>query len=271
MPPITYHKTRGFYIEKYTRRKPMTEMHYHRSYELYYTVEGERDYFVGDHHFKLTKHDLLFIPSGMLHRTVGKGATRFLVYFNESFVSRFFEKETRERLLPEEPFVFSPKGKVSEQLHDAFAALLFDFNEQERAPKDANVIKLAGGLFRILLLIATEENTYSPPAEEDRLTSIVKYINANFSTIEKIEDVAAKFFISKYHLCHMFKARLGVSLVSYLNTIRIRTACKLLREGKGKMADISAACGFNSTSYFCKVFKDEKGVSPGNYLKSQED
>ena len=271
MPPITYHNTRGFYIEKYTRKKPMTEMHYHRVFELYYTVEGERDYFVGDQHFKLVKHDLLFIPSGVLHRTVGKGATRFLIYFSQSFMERFFAKETLKNLLPEKPFVFSPKGKCVEQLNEAFSALLFDFNEQERSKSKTDSIKLAGGLFKILLLIATEENSYTPPEKEDRLSGIIRYINANFATIEKIEDVAVKFFISKYHLCHLFKEHLGVSLISYLNTIRIRAACKLLREGKKKMADISTACGFNSTSYFCKVFKDEKGVSPGNYLKSQED
>jgi AraC-like DNA-binding protein len=271
MPSVIYQKTKGFYIEKYTRRQPMTDMHYHRAYELYYTVEGERDYYVGEHHFKLSKHDLLFIPSGMLHRTVGKGATRYLVYFSEHFFSRFFEKETALRLLPDTPFVFSPKNKVAEALQEAFAALLFDFNEQERSPEKADAIKLAGGLFRILLLISTEENIYEPPAVEDRLSLIVKHVNTNFATIEKIEQVAEKFFISKYHLCHLFKEHLGVSLVSYLNTLRIQASCKLLREGKMPMADIAAACGFHSTSYFCKVFKDEKGVSPGNYLKSQED
>ena len=270
MPSIIYHVTEDFHIEKYTNKKPMSDMHYHPAYELYYTVEGERDYFVGDHHFKLFKRDLLFIPSGMFHRTAGKGATRFLVYFTREFAEQYFKKELLDILLPEEPFVFSSRGRTAEHLQMVFSDLLLDFNDQKPEQETRDNLKLAGGLFQILYLIATEENQYVPSAERERLPHILKYINANFASIEKIEDVAARFFISKYHLCHMFKEHLGVSLVTYLNTIRIRASCKLLKEGVLSIAEIATACGFNSTSYFCKVFKDEKGVSPGNYLKKHE-
>ena len=122
----------------------------------------------------------------------------------------------------------------------------------------------------MLLTLATEENLHVPSAEQDRLSHVLRYINANFASIESLEELADKFFLSKYHLCHMFKQHLGVPLVTYLNTIRIRAACKLIKDGGLSTAEIAAACGFNSTSYFCKVFKDEKGVSPGKYLKQHE-
>ena len=267
MPAITYQKTPDFYIEKYTQRRPMTEMHYHKAYELYYTIEGERDYYVGDRHFKLNKHDLLFIPTAILHRTVGKGATRFLIYFTQEHVERFFAAEALARLLPNEPFVFRPKKATAQQMNEAFSALLAEQTEQE-SPDE---LKLSGWLFRILLLISTEENTYTPPPQEDRLSAIVRYVNTHFSSIEKIEDIAERFFISKYHLCHMFKKHLDVPLISYLNTIRIQAACKMLKKGDMKLSDVAEACGFNSTTYFCKVFKDEMGISPGKYCKLREE
>ena len=270
MPSIIYHPTRDFYIEKYMNKKPMSDMHHHTAYELYYAVEGERDYFVGDRHFKLTKHDLLFIPSGTLHRTAGKGATRFLVYFSRGFLERFFHSETLERILPDTPFVFSSEGKLAERIQGLLSDLLLEFNEQEKTGQKADELKLAGTLFHLLLTLVTEENLHVPSAEQDRLSEVLRYINANFATIEKLEEVADKFFISKYHLCHMFKAHLGVPMVAYLNTLRVQSACKLLKDGAFTIAEIAAACGFNSTSYFCKVFKDEKGVSPGKYLKQHE-
>ena len=269
MPAIHYHVTRDFYIEKYTNKKPMSDMHYHAAYELYYTVEGERDYFVGDRHFKLNKRDLLFIPSGTFHRTAGKGATRFLVYFSRGFAERFFQPEALDRLLPGEPFVFSSKGKMAEQIQSLLSDILLEFNEQEQHEEKRDELKLAGNLFRLLLLLATEENLYVP-SNENRLSQVLRYINANFSTIENLEEVASRFFVSKYHLCHMFKEHLGVSLVTYLNTIRVQAACKLLKDGNLSTAQVAEACGFNSTSYFCKVFKDEKGVPPGKYLKQHE-
>lgn len=273
MPSIIFHPTRDFYIEKYANKKPMTDMHYHVGYELYYPLEGEREYFVGDSHYKLARQDLLFIPSGMLHRTAGKGATRFLIYFSRSFVERFFRPDAINKLLPDAPFVFRAKDKTKERIQTLLADLLLAFNEQEHSKKEKEKddLRLAGGLFHLLLLLATEENLYVPSTEQDRLSQVVRYINTNFATIGSLEEVASKFFVSKFHLCHMFKEHLQVSLVTYLNTIRIRAACKLLKDGGLSTAEVAAACGFHSASYFCKVFKDEKGVSPGKYLKNHEE
>lgn len=271
MPSIFFHPTRDFYIEKHAKKTPMSDMHYHLGYELYYTIEGEREYFVGDSHFKLVKRDLLFVPSGMLHRTAGKGATRFLIYFSRSFAERFFRPEALDRLLPDEPFVFRSKGKTAERIQTLLSDLLLAFNEQEHSEKASDDLKLAGGLFHLLLTLATEENAYVPSGEQDRLSQIVRYINTNFATIASLDEIASKFFVSKFHLCHMFKEHLQVSLITYLNTIRIRAACKLLKDGGLSTAEVAAACGFHSASYFCKVFKDEKGVSPGKYLKNHED
>jgi two-component system response regulator YesN len=66
----------------------------------------------------------------------------------------------------------------------------------------------------------------------------------------------------------LFKNHLGVSFITYLNTIRIRAACEMLKSGKYKLAEIATRCGFNSIPYFCKVFKDEKGMSPTEYKKN---
>ena len=41
----------------------------------------------------------------------------------------------------------------------------------------------------------------------------------------------------------------------------------MIREGNSNMTDIATNCGFNSASYFCKVFKKEKGISPTEYRK----
>ena len=75
------------------------------------------------------------------------------------------------------------------------------------------------------------------------------------------------FFISKYHLCRYFRKNLGVSLVAYLNTAKISQACNMMKQGERNMSKIAMECGFNSSSYFCKVFKKERGISPTEYQK----
>ena len=56
--------------------------------------------------------------------------------------------------------------------------------------------------------------------------------------------------------------------MTYLNNIKIREACNMIKSGCNNMTEIAILCGFNSSSYFCKVFKKEKGISPTEFRKA---
>ena len=266
MSKISYVQTKNFYIERYTLRKPQPNMHYHHSYELYYILEGEREYFIGDTFFKAKKGDLVWVPANMLHRTDGRGATRILIYFKPEFISKYLQSPVIEKLLREEAFVFHADAANDKQLNILLNRLNAEYNKYDKQPEEADEMLLIGYLFQILFLIYSEENHYVSDAHEDsRMSKIIRYINENYAYISSMDEIADKFFISKYYLCRIFKESIGVSFVSYLNTIRIKAACELLRNEDMFLSGIAIRCGFNSTPYFCKVFKDEKGVSPSEY------
>ena len=92
-------------------------------------------------------------------------------------------------------------------------------------------------------------------------------MNENYAKINGIEEISENFFISKYHLCRMFSEKLGVSLITYLNNIKVQRAKELIRKGALGITEIALTVGFNSSSYFCKVFKAEMGISPTEYRK----
>ena len=268
MARISYVSTENFYIEKYTLKKPQANMHYHHSYELYYLIEGEREYFIGDMFFKIQKGDFVYVPGNMIHRTGGKGATRVLLYFKPDFVGKYMRRPMLDRLLPKEPFVFRATQTDDKQLNLLLNRIMAEYAKSERADGEADEMLLAGYLFELLFLVNTAENNYIPHSSEDnRISKIIRYINENYAHISGMEEVADKFFISKYYLCRIFKESIGVSFVSYLNTIRIKAACEMLKSTDSYLSDIAISCGFNSTPYFCKVFKDEKGVSHSEYRR----
>ena len=240
-------------------------MHYHRGFELYYCCHGEREYFIADEFYNLSEGDIVLVPGGVLHRTAGKGATRFLVYFSVDFLSRFFSEELLQTILSNKSFCFRPDDNLRVYIEGELGSMLEEYRERS----DKTDAALAVRLCHLLLLISTSSNNYIRSSFSDKnIGRIVRYINENYGEIENIEDIAERFFISKYHLCRTFKKSLGVSLVSYLNTIKIRAATKLMRDEKLNLTEIATRCGFNSSSYFCKVFKAEKRVSPSAYRKS---
>ncbi|MBO5295588.1 MAG: helix-turn-helix transcriptional regulator [Clostridia bacterium] len=262
MSKISYIKTKNFHVEKCQLKKPQANMHYHHAYELYYILDGEREYFIDDTFFKVSKGDLVWVPANMLHRTDGKGATRFLLYFKPEFIEKYVHKPMLEKLFPAEPFVFHADATNDKQINTLLNRLLNEYAQQDKADE----MLFIGYLLQLLFLIYTVENNYvSEIPQDNHASQIIKYINENYANILGMEEVANKFFISKYYLCRIFKRSIGVSFVSYLNTIRIKAACELLKTESLYLSEIAIRCGFNSTPYFCKVFKDEKGVSPSEY------
>jgi AraC-like DNA-binding protein len=166
------------------------------------------------------------------------------------------------------PLVFRPTDSAKERLNSLFGSLFSEYGKDEREIDTERDPHLAVRFLEILLTVANGINTYTKDSASDgKCEKIVKYINENYASISCAEQIAEHFYISKYHLCHLFSKSLGVGLIAYLNTIKIRAAARMLEEKKHTVTEIATSCGFNSPSYFCKVFKREIGVSPRDYKK----
>ena len=81
-------------------------------------------------------------------------------------------------------------------------------------------------------------------------------------TLEWLEN---HFQISRYRLCREFKASEGVSIISYLNSVRINTAKNLLVSTELRINEIGAAVGIDNTNHFIQLFKASTGTTPSKY------
>lgn len=270
MPYVEYEDSADFYITHGLYTRPMRNMHHHHSYELYYLQEGEREYFIDDRFFVVRSGDIVLVPRKVFHRTAGKGGRRILLHFSGTFLKQFFTEATLSGLMDQLPFVFRPDEQEREQVLSYLDAMLQEYTRAERKQIPLNKTLLSGYLFQLLFSIANGNNTYVPQnSTDERITEIIHYINENYNQISDIQQIADHFFISKYYLCRLFQKKLGVSLMVYLNTIKIRQACLMIKNSNANMTEVAIGCGFNSSSYFCKVFKREKGISPTEYRKKQ--
>lgn len=270
MPNFIHVNTKDFYIEKYSLKTPMADMHFHRACELYFVLAGERDYFIGNQFFKVGEGDLAVVPPDALHRTAGKGATRFLIYFTPEYLERCFTKSICDLLIsPLKATVFHPSTEFRTRMMELMSSLLreYEWNQKERTTeRDSKIALLLSDLLR---LIAQLPNTVEQKENADpRSEQIVKYINENYNEISSVEEVANHFFMSKYYFCKLFRKNMGISLFTYINTLKIQQACSIMRGTKYSLTEIATRCGFNTSSYFCKMFKRIMGVSPSEYRKN---
>lgn len=101
--------------------------------------------------------------------------------------------------------------------------------------------------------------------DSDRLAFIIHYIRNNLSQTISIEDLSKKIYMSESNFHRVFKNEMGISPVEFINNERIKLATSLLHNPKMKIKDIYMECGFNSLSYFTRLFKRKKQLSPKEY------
>ena len=101
-----------------------------------------------------------------------------------------------------------------------------------------------------------------------KIIHILDYINNHLSENLNIDILAEHFYISKYYLSRTFKEITGYGISEYLNIHRIREAKRLLEETDLSVQQIAGKLGYESITYFEKVFKTYMTMSPLKYRKT---
>ena len=102
--------------------------------------------------------------------------------------------------------------------------------------------------------------------EKDKLESeVFEFILKNYNQKISISALAERFYMSPYQIEQLFKEKFGTTIKNYLMTLRIKNACKLLKNTSMSVNEISISIGYDDYSYFSKIFKKAIGVSPSDY------
>ena len=86
--------------------------------------------------------------------------------------------------------------------------------------------------------------------------------------IKKIKQVANLVFMTQSNFCKFFKKATGSTFSDYLNELRINEACHLLIYSEDNISKIAQDCGFESLSYFNRVFLKKKNINPSLFRKN---
>ena len=97
----------------------------------------------------------------------------------------------------------------------------------------------------------------------------MSYIHAKFAEQVTRNDLAEFVGLSERHLSRCFNQELGISPMTYLNRYRVKRAKELLKSGHKNITQIAEEVGFSSSGYFTRVFRDEVGVSPREYMQGK--
>ena len=102
---------------------------------------------------------------------------------------------------------------------------------------------------------------------DKHVVKALQYIHNNFLDDPGVELVAEHCGISDRYLRKLFLNQTGMQLVDYKHQLNMKLASELIKDKSLRLTDIAYRCGYSTQQYFCKVFKDYYGMSPGEKRK----
>ena len=153
-----------------------------------------------------------------------------------------------------------------EGIYQILRRLLFLFTENHPFKEVFVDNMLQELVIRILQTNARETYAESSTAPNShRLTYTIQYIREHLDEPLRVDMLSEKACMSESHFYRVFKNELGLSPVDFINDERIKLASSLLQNPQRKIKDVYLECGFENRSYFNRVFKRKKNVSPTEY------
>ena len=273
----TYSPRMDFFIERVDRATgfEMPCFHIHHKYEIYYEIEGTRRYFIEDAAYIVNAGSVVLIGDNQIHKTASVGDTpssRIVLNFSAEYlgkIAEIFPEVDFFSFLSEEHNHLLSNITVKQQNHIySMLQQLLELQEQTSAEGEAVRKMLLATLLLELKDLCKQQQAQG--GESGRVSNHIveqsqTYIAEHYAEKLTLTGIASQFYISPYYLSRLFKKSINLSLIEYINGVRIKAAQNLIEKTNESISDISEKTGFLTTAHFRRVFKDATGLSPQQY------
>ena len=247
--------------------------HFHPEFELVYIEGASATRHVGNHISQFTDSDLVLIGSNIPHlnfdhrvtTTYRKEVLHIKPSFKEDFIGEYPELKSLDRLLELSRYGLAFTGNTKNEI-GALLKKLHLFSPFEFFIQSLHILKkLAQSKEFELLHKQPYVNRYSKK-EQSRIREIYALVDERYQNKITVDEVAALCYLTKPAFCRYFKKATGSTFINFLNQYRISQAKRLLLSGKN-ITETCYECGFESLSYFNRIFKRVTEENPSEFKK----
>jgi len=232
---------------------------FHDNIEVFFVKGGRGIIQCGPDELVCSEGDTVVISSGEIHRVCSIENFKYVgIIIDDGFC--------RDNGIEMRNFRFLPHfcdGETASLICSAADAIA-EYRNYEEPLKAARVRSAVLSLIINLVsnhCIAEQRESNSSEISKSHVKRALSYLDANFKEHISLDSLAAQVGITKYHLVRLFKIHTGETVTDHLNTKRCNEAKRYLERGM-TVTEAAIECGFESVSYFSRVYKRVMGASP---------
>ncbi len=246
------------------------KIHVHDCYEIYYSIAGGKEFFIGDQYYDIRPHDVFFIRPNENHHITQLDDIkhdRINIAIHPRFMERYSTPDTSLAgcfTVPD-----SRALNLSPEYQKRFEYLIQKINKADGFGSDLlEDLYLCEGLIMLSNCLVNPDARYRPRNDSSHTTAqaVLKYLNDHLTEELSLDRLSREFFLSPSYLCRLFKKYTGISINKYVAARRISLATTLMNNGVSP-SEVYEQVGFNNYNNFFKTFVDIVGTSPKNYMK----
>lgn len=269
-----YMLSRDFELYYYNDRNlKKVDLHTHSYYEFYFFLEGDVSIRFGKEQYELKSGDIVVIPPGVSHQPIIHSADipyrRFVFWISREFCMHLISLSEdygylMKYVAENQTYVFHNDRITFNGIQSRVLALLEELHSS-RFARDTQISLCVSDLVLHLNRVVYEKTHLEAGRTEQSLyLKILAYIEGHMEEELSLDSLAGVFFVNKYHIAHMFKDNLGISVHQYILKKRL-ALCRTAILGGGNISEAYLRFGFRDYSSFYRAFKKEYGLSPRDF------
>lgn len=250
-------------------------IHWHSYGEMIVVGPGKTNRFkINKDTYDLQEGDIVLAWPMEMHEIIDADREKALIIqFSNAFINSLLDLQ---RIMHFYRDLHVIKGSAHPELSAKLRSIAYEMKKIFFSEESDRELRCCMLLMEFMLVLDSHRDEFAPELSQAqsgynddvmrRMIWVTDYIKNNLTADDLSQATVAKMAgVSKDYFSRIFKNVTGMNYSKWLNTIRLEKATALLSQNDMPLTEVAMLAGFKSIPSFNRVFRDEKGMTPGEY------